>query len=152
MVFVAALAGVGIVIWAREIFNGPYHTIGEVPPLYVTEYEAVIGPEEKVDDAGNTLLPDQMILVRDRMNVEDRGIRQPGDSMSCRRPSAGDRSQLPLPAERWAILGNAQVYGTDEALQTLRGGERPIHVTIYFKEDYGRYFASAKLAEGGRTR
>lgn len=152
MAALLALAGVGIVLLARDLLGGQYHEIGEEPPLYITEYNAVIGPEDKVDDAGKLLASDQMILARDRENVEDRGIRQPGDGMSYRRPSADNRSLPHSPANRWSILENAHISATEEARQTLQAGRRPIHITIYFNERYDRYIASIKLFEAAGTR
>ncbi|MGQ7828811.1 hypothetical protein [Altererythrobacter sp. Z27] len=147
MAGLVVITGVGIVLFAQDLLSGPYHEIGEEPPFYVTEYDAEIGPEDMVDDRGEALASVQAILARDRENVELRGIRQPGDSMS--RQDRPDRAALPSPspAVRWAILEDVQISGTDDARKALLAGGRPIHVTIYFNERYDRYIASIRLNE-----
>ena len=146
MAGVGVLTGIGIVLFARNLLDGPYHEVGEEPPLYVTEYDAVIGPADKVDKAGRRLMSDQAILARDRENVEVHGVHQPGDSIS--RQIAESRSgspSHPFPG-CWEVLRNAWISGTEDSRRAIQTGEQPIHVTIYFSERYGRYIAHVKRA------
>lgn len=78
---ISALLLVAYILVARSLalFHEPFD-VEEVAISYVTEYDAFIADEDRLDAKGKPLIDQLAILQRDRENFHTRAIRQHGDT------------------------------------------------------------------------
>lgn len=106
---------------------------------YVVEYGATIGEPDRVDSNGAALTDPAAILRQDRINVDVRGILQPGDSPD---------EYFADEAQRGEIASADIRFQDDRAAAEIADGAPSLFVTVMRQPDDGRLVIFLATSDG----